>query len=152
MSILERLGRDMIEATKARETERLGVIRFVRSELKNRQIELGRDLEDEDAIEVLARVAKRHNESIAQFTEGGRDDLVESERRQLAVVQTYLPEKLGEAEIAVLIEQAIEETGAAGRGGFGLVMKAVMAKAKGRADGNAVKQMVQARLAEPAEE
>jgi len=152
MSILERLERDMIEATKARESERLGVIRFVRSELKNRQIELGRDLEDDDVIEVLARVAKRHNESIEQFTEGGRDDLVESERRQLAVVQVYLPEKLGDDEIARLIEQAIEETGASGRGGLGLVMKAIMPKVKGRADGNAVKQMVQARLAGPAEE
>jgi uncharacterized protein YqeY len=152
MSILERLERDMIEATKARESERLGVIRFVRSELKNRQIELGRDLEDEDVIEVLARVAKRHNESIEQFTEGGRDDLVQSERRQLAVVQVYLPAKLGDDEIAQLIEQAIEETGAAGRGGLGLVMKEIMPKVKGRADGNVVKQMVQARLTGPAEE
>jgi uncharacterized protein YqeY len=152
MSILERLERDMIEATKARESERLGVIRFVRSELKNRQIELKRDLEDDDVIEVLARVAKRHNESIEQFTEGGRNDLVDSERRQLAVVETYLPEKLGEGEIAELIEQAIEESGATGRGGLGLVMKVIMPKVKGRADGNAVKQMVLARLSGPAEE
>jgi uncharacterized protein YqeY len=152
MSILERLDRDMIEATKARERERLGVIRFVRSELKNRRIELGRDLKDEDVIEVLARVAKRHNESIEQFQEGGRQDLVESERRQLAVVETYLPAKLGDAEIAELITQAIEETGAAGRAGLGLVMKAIMPQVKGRADGNEVKRMVQARLSEPAEE
>jgi uncharacterized protein YqeY len=148
MSILERLERDMIEATKARESERLGVIRFVRSELKNRQIELGRDLEDDDVIEVLARVAKRHNESIEQFAQGGRDDLVESERRQLAVVEAYLPEKLGEAEVAALIDSAVEETGVSGPRGLGLVMKAVMPKVKGRADGSAVKQMVQARLAE----
>lgn len=152
MSILERLERDMIEATKARQAERLGVIRFVRSELKNRQIELGRDLEDDDAIEVLARVAKRHGESIEQFTEGGRDDLVQRERRQLAFVEQYLPEKLGETEVAALIEQAIEEVGAVGRGGLGLVMKTIMPKVKGRADGNVVKQMVQARLAEPVEE
>lgn len=152
MSILERLERDMIEATKARESERLGVIRFVRSELKNRQIELRRDLEDDDVIEVLARIAKRHNESIEQFGEGGRDDLVESERRQLAVVEGYLPEKLGNDKIAELIEMAIEETGASGRAGLGLVMKAIMPKVKGRADGNVVKRMVENRLAEPAAE
>jgi uncharacterized protein YqeY len=152
MSILEKLERDMIEATKARESERLGVIRFVRSELKNRRIELKRDLEDDDVIEVLARVVKRHHESIDQFAGGGRDDLVERERRQLAVVEGYLPEKLEDAEIAALIEQAIEETGAAGRGGLGLVMKAIMPKVKGRADGSVVKRMVEARLSELIEE
>jgi uncharacterized protein YqeY len=152
MSILEKLERDMIEATKARESERLGVIRFVRSEVKNRQIELGRALEDDDVIEVLARVAKRHNESIEQFAVGGRDDLVDRERRQLAVVESYLPEKLGDDEIAELITQAIEETGATGRGGLGLVMKTIMPKLRGRADGSAVKQMVEKRLSEPAEE
>jgi uncharacterized protein YqeY len=152
MSILERLERDMIEATKARQSERLGVIRFVRSELKNRQIELGRELEDDDAIEVLARVAKRHNESIAQFAEGGRDDLVEQERRQLAFVQDYMPERLGEAEIAALIEEAIGEVGATDPRGLGLVMKAIMPKVKGRADGRAVKAMVEARLKAPEEE
>jgi hypothetical protein len=152
MSILEKLERDMIEATKARDSERLGVIRFVRSELKNRSIELRRDLEDDDVIEVLARVVKRHNESIEQFAGGGRDDLVERERRQRAVVEAYLPERLAEAEIASLIEQSIEETGAAGRGGLGLVMKAIMPKVRGRADGKAVKRMVEARLSEAVEE
>ena len=152
MSILERLERDMIEATKARETGRLGVIRFVRSELKNREIELRRGLDDDDVIEIFARVAKRHRESIEQFAEGKRDDLVERERRQLGVVEAYLPEKLGEAEIAAMIGQAIEETGTTDRGGFGRVMKTVMPKVKGRADGNVVKQMVQARLAELVEE
>ena len=152
MSILERLERDMVEATKAREAERLGVIRFVRSELKNREIELRRDLEDDDVIEVLARVAKRHNESIEQFREGGRDDLVQREERQLGVVEEYLPEKLDEAEIARLIDAAIEETGATDLGGLGRVMKTIMPKAKGRADGKTVKQMVQARLADLVEE
>ena len=72
MSILDRLKDDMIEATKARESERLGVIRFVRSEMKYRAIELGRDLKDEDAIEVLSRVAKRHREAIDQLLAGGK--------------------------------------------------------------------------------
>jgi len=147
MSILDRLKSDMIEATKARESERLGVIRFVRSEMKNRAIELGRDLKDEDAIEVLARVAKRHREAIDQFGPAGRDDLVAKERASLDVVSQYLPEQLSEDEIASLVDEAITESGATSVREMGLVMKAVMPKMKGRADGKVVKAMVQRRLA-----
>lgn len=147
MSILDRLKSDMIEATKARESERLGVIRFVRSEMKNREIELGRDLKDEDAIEVLSRLAKRHREAIDQFGPAGRDDLVAKEKASLAVVSQYLPEQLSEDEIASLVDEAITESGATSAREMGLVMKAVMPKVKGRADGKAVKAMVQKRLA-----
>ncbi len=147
MSILDRLKDDMIEATKARTSERLGVIRFVRSEMQNRAIELGRDLEDEDAIEVLARVAKRHREAIDQFGPAGRDDLVAKEQAALAVVSQYLPEQLSEGEISSLVDEAIKESGATSVREMGLVMKAVMPKMKGRADGKVVKAMVQRRLA-----
>jgi uncharacterized protein YqeY len=147
MSILERLKSDMIEATKARNSERLGVIRFVRSEMLNRKIELGRDLDDEDAVEVLARLAKRHRESIAQFGPAGRNDLVAKEEAGLAVVSEYLPEQLGEAELSSLVDEAIAESGATSIREMGLVMKSVMPKVKGRADGTAVKALVQQRLA-----
>ncbi len=147
MSILDRLKRDMIEATKARESERLGVIRFVRSEMKNRAIELGRDLKDEDALEVLARVAKRHREAIDQFGPAGRDDLVVREKASLAVVSQYLPEQLSEDEIFSLVKEAVAESGATSLREMGLVMKAVMPKMKGRADGKVVKAMVQKQLA-----
>ncbi|MCK4409519.1 MAG: GatB/YqeY domain-containing protein, partial [Candidatus Eisenbacteria sp.] len=96
MTILERLESDMIKAAKARDSERLGVIRFVRSKTKNRQIELKRELKDEDVNEILARIAKQHRESIEQFQEGGRDELVERERGQLAIIEDYLPAQLGE--------------------------------------------------------
>jgi len=147
LSILERLEKDMVKAAKARDAERLGVIRFVRSRAKNRQIELRRDLKDEDVTEVLARIAKQHRESIAQFTEGGRDELVESEKRQLAIVEEYLPEQLGEAEIEDILTEVIAETGASGPGDMGTVMKAVMPRVKGRADGKLVKSLVVAGLA-----
>ncbi len=152
MSIMERLARDMVQATKARDSERLGVIRYLRSEAKNREIELGRDLKDEDAIEVISRVARKHREAIDQFSEGGRPELVERERRQLAVVETYLPEKLSEQELAEIVDAAIEETGAEGPRGFGLVMKSIMPRVKGRADGNDVKDLVQQRLSGSEEE
>ncbi len=146
MTILEQLERDMIEAAKAREKERLGAIRFVRSELKNREIELQRELKDDDVVEVLSRVAKRHRESIAQFRDGGRGDLADREERQLAVTDGYLPEKLGEGELAEFIDRAIEEVGAEGSGDLGAVMKAVMPGVKGRADGGVVRGMVQSSL------
>lgn len=147
MSILERLKSDMIEATKARESQRLGVIRFVRSEMKNREIELGRDLKDEDAIEVLSRVAKRHREAIEQFGPAGRDDLVVKEQAGLAVVSQYLPEQLSEDAVSLLIDEAITESGATSVREMGLVMKTVMPKVKGRADGSVIKAMVEKRLA-----
>jgi uncharacterized protein YqeY len=146
MTILERLEGDMVKAAKARDAERLGVIRFVRSRTKNRQIELKRELKDEDVVEVLARIAKQHRESIEQFAEGGRDELVEREKRQLAIVEEYLPAQLGEDELLQIVEEVIEETGAAGPKDMGSVMKAIMPKVKGRADGKAVKALVQERL------
>jgi uncharacterized protein YqeY len=147
MDLLERLDGDMVKAAKARDSERLGVIRFVRSQAKNRQIELKRDLKDEDVLEVLARIAKQHREAIEQFDDGGRADLVERERRQLAVIEEYLPAQLGEAELAQLLEEVIQETGAAGPRDMGAVMKAIMPRVKGRADGKQVKALVTARLA-----
>ena len=146
MNILERLESDMVKAAKARDSERLGVIRFVRSRTKNRQIELKRELKDEDVVEVLARIAKQHKESIEQFQEGGRDELVERERRQLAVIEEYLPAQLGEQELLEILSEVIEETGASGPRGIGVVMKTIMPRVKGRADGKMVKTLVQSQL------
>ena len=146
MNLLERLESDMIKAAKARDSERLGVIRFVRSQTKNRQIELRRELKDEDVVEVLSRIAKQHRESIEQFQEGGRDELVEHERRQLSVIEEYLPAQLGEQELLEILSEVIEETGAAGPRDIGMVMKTIMPRVKGRADGKIVKALVQSRL------
>jgi hypothetical protein len=146
MNLLERLESDMIKAAKARDSERLGAIRFVRSRTKNRQIELRRELKDEDVVEVLSRIAKQHRESIEQFQEGGRDELVKHERRQLSVIEEYLPAQLGEQELLEILSGVIEETGAAGPRDIGMVMKTIMSRVKGRADGKIVKALVQSRL------
>jgi uncharacterized protein YqeY len=143
MSILERLENDMKKAAKARDTERLGVIRFVRSQTKNREIELRRKLTDEDAIGVLVRLAKQHRESIEQFTAGGRDELVAAEQRKLGIVNEYLPAPLDDRELAEIVSDAIEETGAGGPGDMGIVMKAVMPRVMGRVEGDKVKTLVQ---------
>ena len=146
MNLLERLESDMVKAAKARDSERLGAIRFVRSRAKNRQIELKRELKDEDVVEVLSRIAKQHRESIEQFQEGGRDELVEHERRQLSVIEEYLPAQLGEQELLEILSGVIEETGAAGPRDIGMVMKTIMPRVKGLADGKIVKNLVQSRL------
>jgi len=146
MNLLERLESDMVKAAKARDSERLGAIRFVRSRAKNRQIELKRELKDEDVVEVLSRIAKQHRESIEQFQEGGRDELVEHERRQLSVIEEYLPAQLGEQELMEILSGVIEETGAAGPRDIGMVMKTIMPRVKGLADGKIVKNLVQSRL------
>ncbi len=151
MSILERLQSDMIVATKTREKERLGAIRFVRSEMKYREIELGRPLKDEDALEVLSKLSKRHRESIEQFTSAGRLDLVENEKVGLGVVTEYLPEALTENELVAIVTETIAEVGASAPGEIGLVMKAVMPKVKGRADGKMVRNLVQTELARATE-
>jgi len=146
MTILERLERDMIAATKAREAERLRVIRYVRSEAKNREIELGRPLDDSDVVEVLARLAKKHRESIEQFEKGRRDDLVGRERRALAVIEEYLPAPLDEKELAAVVDEILAAVGAKGPGDLGAVMRAIMPKVRGRAEGAVVRAMVAARL------
>ncbi len=152
MNLLERLESDMIKAAKARDSERLGAIRFVRSRTKNRQIELRRELKDEDVVEVLSRIAKQHRESIEQFQEGGRDELVEHERRQLSVIEEYLPAQLGEQELLEILSGVVEETGATGPRDIGMVMKTIMPRVKGRADGKIVKALVQSRLTGGGEE
>jgi uncharacterized protein YqeY len=147
MSILERLEQDMKKAAKARDSERLGVIRYVRAQAKNRSIELGRELEDEDVLGVLAKLARQHAESIEQFTVGGRDELVAAERRKLDVLKEYLPAELGDDELDEIVRAVIDETGAEGPRDIGVVMKTLMPRVRGRADGGKVKSLVESRLA-----
>lgn len=148
MGIPDRIERDMVEAAKARDAARLGAIRYVRSEAKNLEIELGRELGEDDYVAILSRLAKQHREALEQFAGAGRDDLVEKERARLEVIGGYLPEQLSESELRDIVAGALDETGASGPSDMGLVMKAVMPKVKGRADGKAVSALVVALLKE----
>jgi len=146
MSILERLERDMVTAAKARDSVRLGVIRYARSELKNRAIEFHRELDGGDCLEVLSRIAKGHREAIEQAESQGRDEITKRERAQLAILEEYLPERLAPEQVNALVDEVVAETGATGRRDTGRVMKAIMPKVKGRADGAAVKDVVASKL------
>lgn len=148
MGIPDRIERDMVEAAKARDAARLGAIRYVRSEARNLEIELGRELREDDYVAILSRLVKQHREALEQFEGAGRDDLVEKERERLQVISGYLPEQLSESELREIVAGALDETDASGPGDMGVVMKAVMPKVRGRSDGKAVSALVVALLKE----
>lgn len=147
MSLFEKIDRDMIEALKAGEKDRLTVLRGLKSDLKYKQIDKRDDLTDEEAIGVLASQAKKRRDSIEQFAKGGRDDLVQQEKFQLEVITSYLPKQLDENELREIVAGAIAEDGAESPQQIGAVMKVVMPQVKGVADGKMVNKLAMEILA-----
>ena len=146
MSIVERIRADQKSALKAGEKERLSGLRLLSSELQNRRIELGRDLTDEDAIEVLMKALKQRRESEEQFAKGGRPELAASEAAEAEVIRGYLPAQLSDEELNAMIDAAIAEAGATTMKDMGAVMGRLMPKLKGRAEGAVVSARVKERL------
>ncbi len=147
MSLLDKIEKDTIEALKAGDKERVTVLRGLKSELKYRKIELKKELNDDDIIQVLTKSAKKIRDSIEQFKNGGRDDLVANEQIGLDIVTAYLPEPMSEEKLKALIAEAISESGADSPQKIGLVMKAVMPKVKGQADGKLISKLASEMLA-----
>ncbi len=146
MGLSEKLVNDMKEAMKNGEKQRLSTIRQLRSQIKNAQIESGEELDDAAVIKVLNNAAKKRKDAMEMYKKGGREDLFAIEEAELAVIQTYLPRQLGEAEIAAIVAEVISETGAQGAADFGKVMQGVMRRTQGLADGKIVQQLVRAKL------
>ncbi len=144
--IVDRILADIKDAMKTRDKERLLALRFLHSEIKNRQIADRREITDEDALAVIAKSIKSRKDAIEQFRQGEREDLVEKESFQLKLLEAYQGEMLGEAEVESIVDAAIEETGASSRRDMGTVMKAVLARVKGRADGKLVSSIVGRKL------
>lgn len=142
----DRIAEDMRAAMKAREQTRVGTLRMVMASVKNAEVERGHALADDEVVEVIAREAKRRRESTDAFGAAGRTDLVEKESAELMVLQAYLPQAMSDEELARAVDEAIAETGATSPSQMGAVMKALMPKVRGRADGAAVSAMVKARL------
>lgn len=145
-SLKERLQADMKSAMKSGEKDRLGVIRLVMAAIKQREVDERIQLDDDQIVAVLDKMVKQRRESIAQYQSAGRADLAAVESAEIAVIQTYLPQALGEAEIDDLIRAAIAETGAGGIAGMGKVMAVLKPKTQGRADMSAVSIRVKALL------
>ena len=138
---------DTKTALKAGDKVRVGTLRLLSASIKNREIELGRELTDEEVREAAVKEAKRRRESIEAFRSAGREELAAAEEAELEILEPFLPEQLSEAELDALIDEAIAATGATSLKEMGKVMGAVMAKAKGKADGTVVQERVKARLA-----
>jgi len=146
MALRDKLVDEMKAAMKARDDVRLSAIRMVRSSVKNREIDLGKELDDPEIIQVIATLAKQRRESIKLFHEAGRSDLVLKEEKDLAVLLDFLPKQLSNDEIAEIVAKAIAESGAQGPRDMGKVMNIVMSQVSGRAEGEAVNQIVRSML------
>jgi len=142
--LVDRLQADIKTAMKARDSATLGVLRMLSADLKNEAIARRRPLTDDEAIQVLTRAVKQRRDSVEQFTAGHRPDLADKETWEIGVVERYLPVPLTEEELAALIDAAIAELPAGAN--LGQVMKAVIPKVQGRADGKQVNALVRARL------
>jgi uncharacterized protein YqeY len=147
MALKDQLTQDMKSAMKQKEPIRLSTIRLIRAGVKNREIELGEELSDEEVIKVISTLVKQHKDSIEQFQKGGRDDLVEKEQAELGFLESYLPQQLSEEGVKALVKEAIEAVSATSMKDMGKVMKYVMPKAQGRADGKVINQLVKEYLA-----
>jgi uncharacterized protein len=146
VSLKERITDDMKAAMRAGEKERLGVIRMITSGIKQREVDERISLDDGQVLAVIEKMIKQRKESLVQFQAGNRQDLVDKESAEIALLQTYLPAQLSGAEIDALIAQAIAATGAASVKDMGKVMGIVKAKAQGRADMAALGAKIKAKL------
>ncbi|HEX8297469.1 MAG TPA: GatB/YqeY domain-containing protein [Chthoniobacteraceae bacterium] len=149
MSFQARIDQDLKEAMKAREAERLGVIRMLKSALKNAAIEKGGVdfvLDDSAALAVVRKELKKRQDSVESFEKGGRPELAARERSESAILAAYLPQALSAEELAALVAAVIAETGATSKKEMGAVMKLANELAAGRADGRALSAAVSAAL------
>lgn len=146
MGLEERLMEEMKEAMKSNDKSRLSTIRMLRSAIKNKEIEQRGKLDDEGIYKVIQAMVRKAEESIEQFKVGGRMDLVEKERKEIEILSSFLPHPLSKEEILAIIEEVVAETQATSIKDMGKVMKSVMPKLGGRADGKVVNQLVKERL------
>jgi uncharacterized protein YqeY len=146
MTLQERLMSDLKVAMRDGDQSRREAIRMLRAAVLNEEIDQQRRLNDDDVLRVVERVVKRHHDSIEQFQKGGRADLVAHEQAQLAVVKSYLPERMPREEIEAHVKAAITETGARGRGDTGKLMQRLAGELRGKADLKEVNRVVQEQL------
>jgi uncharacterized protein YqeY len=147
MSLIERIEEELATAMREREAERRDALRLILSSLRSAEKELQRPLHDEEELQVLQRERKRRVEAAEAFRSGGREEQAESEERELAVLEEFMPEPLSEEDLESIIDDAIAECGATSMRDLGRVMADVMPQVAGRADGSAVSQLVREKLA-----
>ncbi|WP_347298599.1 GatB/YqeY domain-containing protein [Dolosigranulum savutiense] len=148
MSVLDQLNQDMKAAMKAKDKAKLKTIRMLKASLQNEKLAKQDDLTEQEELDILAREKKQRLDSLQEFKQVGRDDLVDEVEEELAIVAEYLPEPLSDDEVKEIVQSVIDSVNASGMQDMGKVMGAVMPKVKGRADGNFVSEVVKAKLSE----
>ena len=146
MTLKKKMDQEMILAAKAKDKLRLSALRMLKSGLHNREIDLKRELNEAEFLQLLSAMVKQRRDSIEQFARGGRTDLVEKEETELKVIQEFMPTPMSETELDAMIAEAIRETGAASVRDMGKVMATLMPKVTGKADGKMVGEKVKLRL------
>lgn len=149
MSIAEQIDHDIKDSMKAKQADKLSVLRMLKAAVKNAAIEKGgvsAVLDDTEATAIVRKQVKQRQDAVESFTRGDRPELADKERAEIEMLNAYLPKALSTDELNALIDEAIGETGATGKAQMGAVMKAVQPKVAGRADGKTLSQLVQQRL------
>ncbi len=146
MSLKQQITEDMKTAMRARETARLGAIRLLLAAMKQREVDERIELTDTDVVAIIEKMLKQRRDSISQFEAANRQDLVDIEKFEVTVLQTYMPQQLSEADVIAAIAEAIAATGAAGPQDMGKVMGVVKPKLAGRADMGKVSGLIKAQL------
>jgi uncharacterized protein YqeY len=146
--LTQRIDSEMKEAARAQDKRRLGTLRLLKSQLKYREIEKDKALDDADVVATVGSMIKQRRDSIAQYLAGNRPELAQNEREEIAVLEKFLPEQLGDAELQALTREAVAAAGAKGPKDMGAVMKALLPKVAGRAEGKRVSDAVKAALNE----
>jgi uncharacterized protein len=142
MNLQEQIQADIIVAMKAKENKKLTTLRGLTAAIKNAIIDHDGDFTNEDTEKIVARQVKQLKDAMKDFEAGGREDLVEQNKIEISVLETYLPEQMSDEELQEIVSQVIFETGASSPADMGKIMGKVMAKVQGKADGNKVKEAV----------
>lgn len=141
MSLKEKLMEDLKTSMKNKNTLRKNTITMVRASIKQREIDERIELTDEDIIDIIAKQVKEKRDVIEDFAKGGREDLVEQTNKEIEILLEYLPEQLSEEEIEKIVKDVIDEVNAKSMKDIGIIMKNVMPKVKGKADGGMVNKV-----------
>lgn len=147
MSLRDRLTEDLKLAMKSRDQLRMDVIRMIKAAILNKEVELRKDLDDAEMSRIMAALIKQRRESVEQFEKAQRMELADKERKEITIIETYLPKALSQDELEQIVASVLTETGARSLKDMGAVMKAVMARLAGQAvDGKQVSDLVRAKL------
>lgn len=147
MSLRSKILEDIKIAMKSRDSEKLETLRYVNAQIKNKEIDVRpKELTEEDVISVFKKLLKQRKEAAEQYSQAGREDLREKEVKEAAIIEAYLPEMISEEDLKKIVENVIQETGASSMKDMGAVMKEVLAKVAGQADGKMVSDLVKSSL------